>query len=48
MTNDEYNTSKTCSSCSNPIELYRNRIRRKKKGVLKPIARMLLSKTKHY
>jgi hypothetical protein len=37
---DEYNTSKTCSSCSNPIELYRNRIRRKKKGVLEPIARM--------
>ena len=29
-----------CSSCKNPIELYRNRIRRKKKGVLEPIARM--------
>jgi len=37
---DEYNTSKTCSSCSNPIELYRNRIRRKKNGVLEPKARM--------
>jgi hypothetical protein len=33
---DEYNTNKTCSSCSNPIELYRNRM----KGVLEPIARM--------
>jgi hypothetical protein len=28
---DEYNTSKTCSLCNNPIELYRNRIFRKKK-----------------
>ena len=37
---DEYNTSKTCSSCNNEIVLYRNRIQRKKQGVLEPIARM--------
>jgi len=37
---DEYNTSKTCSSCNKEIELYRNRIQRKKKGVLEPIAKM--------
>jgi hypothetical protein len=37
---DEYNTSKTCSSCNNPIELYRNRIQRRKWGVLEPMARM--------
>lgn len=27
---DEYKTSKTCSSCNKEIELYRNRIQRKK------------------
>jgi hypothetical protein len=37
---DEYKTSKTCSSCNKEIELYRNRIQRKKKGVLEPIAKM--------
>jgi hypothetical protein len=37
---DEYKTSKTCSSCNKEIELYRNRIRRKKNGVLEPIAKM--------
>lgn len=37
---DEYNTSKTCSLCNNPIELYRNRIFRKNKGVLEQKARM--------
>ena len=37
---DEYKTSKTCSSCNKEIELYRNRIQRKKKGVLDPIAKM--------
>jgi transposase len=37
---DEYKTSKTCSSCNKEIELYRNRIQRKKNGVLEPIAKM--------
>ena len=37
---DEYKTSKTCSSCNKEIELYRNRIQRKKKGVLEPLAKM--------
>ena len=37
---DEYKTSKTCSSCNKEIELYRNRIQRKKMGVLEPIAKM--------
>ena len=37
---DEYNTSKTCSSCNEPIELYRNRIQRRKWGVLEPTTRM--------
>lgn len=37
---DEYKTSKTCSSCNKEIELYRNRIQRKKKGVLEPIAKL--------
>jgi len=37
---DEYKTSKTCSSCNKEIVLYRNRIQRKKMGVLEPIARM--------
>ena len=37
---DEYKTSKTCSSCNKEIELYRNRIQRKKKGILEPIAKM--------
>ena len=37
---DEYKTSKTCSYCNKEIELYRNRIQRKKKGVLEPIAKM--------
>jgi transposase len=37
---DEYKTSKTCSSCNKEIELYRNRIQRKKKGVLDPIAKL--------
>ena len=37
---DEYGTSQTCSSCCNRVELYRNYIRRKKKGVLEPTARM--------
>ena len=37
---DEYNTSKVCSSCNKPIELYRNLIRRKKWGVLEAKARM--------
>jgi len=37
---DEYKTSKTCSSCNKEIVLYRNRILRKKMGVLEPIAKM--------
>lgn len=37
---DEYKTSKTCSSCNKEIVLYRNRIQRKKMGVLEPIAKM--------
>jgi hypothetical protein len=37
---DEYKTSKTCSSCNKEIELYRNRIQQKKKGILEPIAKM--------
>jgi hypothetical protein len=37
---DEYNTSKTCSSCNKEITLYRNRIYRRKKGVLETIAKM--------
>jgi len=37
---DEYNTSKTCSSCNKEIVLYRNRIQRKKMGGLEPIAKM--------
>ena len=37
---DEYKTSKTCSSCNKEIELYRNRIQRKKKGLLEPIAKL--------
>lgn len=37
---DEYKTSKTCSSCNKEILLYRNRIQRKKMGVLEPIAKM--------
>jgi hypothetical protein len=37
---DEYKTSKTCSSCNKEIELYRNRIQRKKMGVLEPIAKL--------
>ena len=37
---DEYKTSKTCSSCNKEIVLYRNRIQRKKMGILEPIAKM--------
>jgi hypothetical protein len=37
---DEYNTSKTCSSCNKEITLYRNRIYRRKKGVLETIAKI--------
>lgn len=37
---DEYKTSKTCSSCNKEIELYRNRIQRKKNGVLETKAKM--------
>ena len=37
---DEYKTSKTCSSCNKEIELYNNRIQRKKNGVLETKAKM--------
>ena len=37
---DECCKSHTCSSCYDRVELYRNYIRREKKGVLEPTARM--------
>ena len=37
---DEYKTSKTCCSCNKEIELYNNRIQRKKNGVLETKAKM--------
>jgi hypothetical protein len=39
---DEYNTSKTCNKCFQPIELYKNKIIRKKRDGTHTKARMSL------